>query len=133
MMLIILLSVVALAAAAPADVQLLWSEYVNDGSGSYHFDFEQSDGTKHESQGDLKNKGREDEFLAVEGSYEWVGPDGVRYVVTYTADENGYRPEIEQIQPGQPSGPEQPIQPGYPAPPTTYRPLLIASLLGNIG
>ncbi|XP_028163704.1 endocuticle structural protein SgAbd-6-like [Ostrinia nubilalis] len=96
MKLIILLSVVALAAAAPADVQLLRSEFNNDGLGNYYTSFEQSDGTKQESRGVLKNEGREDAFVAVAGSYEWVGPDAVRYAVRYTADENGYQPEIEQ-------------------------------------
>ncbi|XP_028163703.1 endocuticle structural protein SgAbd-6-like isoform X1 [Ostrinia furnacalis] len=117
MKLIILLSVVALAAAAPADVQLLRSEFNNDGLGNYYTSFEQSDGTKQERRGLLKDEGREGKFLAVAGSYEWVGPDGVRYVVRYTADDNGYRTVVEQIQPrppGQPRGSEQPVQPRYP-------------------
>lgn len=58
--------------------------------------YEQTDGQRAEQEGQLKNAGREDESLAVRGSFQWVGPDGVTYVVTYTADEEGYKPEIEQ-------------------------------------
>ncbi|EAT46367.1 AAEL002458-PA [Aedes aegypti] len=34
------------------------------------------------------------EALEIEGSYRYVGPDGIEYGVEYTADENGYRPTI---------------------------------------
>ncbi|XP_021708518.1 flexible cuticle protein 12-like [Aedes aegypti] len=34
------------------------------------------------------------EALEIEGSYKYVGPDGVEYGVEYTADENGYHPTI---------------------------------------
>lgn len=58
--------------------------------------WEQTDGQRAQQSGQLKNEGREDESLAVTGSFSWVGPDGVTYTVTYTADEDGYKPEIEQ-------------------------------------
>lgn len=57
---------------------------------------EQSDGTKKEEQGELKNAGTDDEFVAVKGSYSWTGPDGVTYTVTYVADDTGFHPTIEQ-------------------------------------
>ncbi|XP_028163667.1 endocuticle structural protein SgAbd-6-like [Ostrinia furnacalis] len=106
MKLIILCSIVALAAAAPAEVQLRR--------------FEQSDGTRRESRGVLKNEGREDAFVALAGSYEWVGPDGMCYVVR-TADDDEYQPQVEQEQPAQP---EQPREPGSP-------PFLHSSLVGK--
>ncbi|CAH0727794.1 unnamed protein product, partial [Brenthis ino] len=104
MNLLIVLSLVALAVAAPPprlnyqpnDVQLLRYENDNIGTGNYRYAFEQSDGTKQEQRGELRNEGREDEYVAMTGSYTWIGPDGVTYLVTYTADENGFQPEIEE-------------------------------------
>lgn len=60
------------------------------------FSFEQSDGTRHDEAGELRNVDTEQESLAVTGSYTWIGPDGVNYTVTYIADENGFQPKIEQ-------------------------------------
>lgn len=74
--------------------------------------WETSDGSKHEEQGQLKNQGAENESLAVQGQYSWVGPDNVLYTVKYIADENGFQPQIEQ-------GPGGSIPPG-----------VVASLLG---
>ncbi|XP_041976005.1 flexible cuticle protein 12-like [Aricia agestis] len=111
MRLIIALCLFAVAAAAPAtnapdydgryynkynDVQLLRYESDNIGTGPFRYAWEQSDGQRAEASGQLKNEGREDEALVIVGSYSWVGPDGVTYIVRYTADENGYQPEIEE-------------------------------------
>ncbi|XP_049865999.1 endocuticle structural glycoprotein ABD-5-like [Pectinophora gossypiella] len=106
MKLAIVLCLVAAVAAAPQRGGNYYSDYRtiqlqrydndNIGVGPYSFSYEQSDGHKHQEQGELRNEGREDESLAVKGSYQWVGPDGVTYTVTYIADENGFQPEIEQ-------------------------------------
>lgn len=39
--------------------------------------------------------------LTIEGSYGYIGDDGVPYLVRYKADENGYRVDdkIEQVSP----------------------------------
>lgn len=58
--------------------------------------YEQTDGTKQEQQGELVNVGLENEHLVVKGRFTFIGDDGITYVVTYIADENGYQPEIEQ-------------------------------------
>ncbi|CAK1604165.1 unnamed protein product [Parnassius mnemosyne] len=122
MKLFVLLSLVAVVAAAPQaaqrpkqnaeEVQLLRFDSDNDGLGTYNFAFEQSDGTKKEEQGELRNAGTDEEFVAMKGSYSWLGPDNVLYTITYTADENGFNPTIEQ-------GPGGAIPPG-----------VVASLLG---
>lgn len=58
--------------------------------------YEQTDGQKHEAQGTLENEGTEEESLSVIGSYTWVGPDGVTYIVRYLANKDGFQPEIEE-------------------------------------
>ncbi|PZC85386.1 endocuticle structural glycoprotein SgAbd-5 [Helicoverpa armigera] len=98
MKLLVLCALVAVVAAAPQaqDVQLLRYDADNDGLGTYNFVYEQSDGSKRNENGELRNVGAEDEFVAMKGSYSWVGPDGVTYTVNYVADENGFQPTIEQ-------------------------------------
>ncbi|CAB3243647.1 unnamed protein product [Arctia plantaginis] len=80
----------------PQDVQIVRYDVNNGGLDSYSFAWETSDGSKHEEQGQLKNLGTENEAIAVQGQYAWVGPDGVTYIVRYIADENGFQPTIEQ-------------------------------------
>uniref|UniRef100_A0A2A4ITS3 Cuticle protein n=1 Tax=Heliothis virescens TaxID=7102 RepID=A0A2A4ITS3_HELVI len=99
MKLFVVLALVAAACAAPQnqqDVQILRYDVNNAGLDSYSFAWELSDGSKHEEQGQLKNQGTENEAIAVQGQYAWVGPDGVTYTVTYLADENGFQPQIQQ-------------------------------------
>ncbi|XP_047986351.1 endocuticle structural glycoprotein ABD-5-like [Leguminivora glycinivorella] len=123
MKLFVVFALVAVASAAaqqraprqnfvPSVVNLLRFNSDNDGLGNYAFSYEQDNGQKQEEQGTLKNAGTDNEALAVKGSYEWVGPDGVTYNVNYVADENGYQPTIEQ-------GPGGAVPPG-----------VVASLLG---
>ncbi|CAH0627175.1 unnamed protein product [Chrysodeixis includens] len=99
MKLFVVLALVAAACAAPQsqqDVQIVRYDVNNAGLDSYSFAWELSDGSKHEEQGQLKNQGTENEALSVQGQYAWVAPDGVTYVVSYIADENGFRPQIQQ-------------------------------------
>nr|AAV73780.1 cuticle protein 13 [Antheraea yamamai] len=103
MKLLIILSVIVLVTAAPPpinnaqdNVSLLKYNYENDGTGLYNYAFEQSDGTKQEQHGELRNAGTENESLFVKGSFTWIGPDGVTYIVRYEAGEEGYKPEIEE-------------------------------------
>ncbi|KAH9627587.1 hypothetical protein HF086_010739 [Spodoptera exigua] len=104
MKLIVALCLVAVAVAAPPqrtnyspdNVQILKYENDNLGLGNYEYRYELSDGTGAEQKAELRNEGREDESIAVKGSFTWVGPDGVFYRINYVADDNGYQPEIEQ-------------------------------------
>ncbi|KAJ0179913.1 hypothetical protein K1T71_004504 [Dendrolimus kikuchii] len=103
MKLLFVLCAISLAAASapPPGVYSDKAEVVkyendNPGFGGYRYEFKQTDGTEQEQSGVIKNEGSKDESLAVRGSFSWVGPDGVKYTVTYVADEGGYQPEIEQ-------------------------------------
>uniref|UniRef100_A0A182WKK4 Uncharacterized protein n=1 Tax=Anopheles minimus TaxID=112268 RepID=A0A182WKK4_9DIPT len=67
--------------------------------GSYKFSYEQSDGQKREEKAELKASSADPEVqaISVSGSYEYTDNNGKRYLVTYTADENGYRPVVKQL------------------------------------
>ncbi|XP_028158521.1 cuticle protein CP14.6-like [Ostrinia nubilalis] len=100
MKLFVVFALVAAALAAPQqypqDVQVVRYELNNGSPDAYNFAWELSDGSKHQEQGQLKNQGTENEAISVQGQYAWVGPDGVTYIVSYIADENGFQPTIEQ-------------------------------------
>lgn len=65
---------------------------------SLHFQYRFiENGIKAEEQGEVKNKGTDNEIQSVRGSYSYTGPDGVLYTVTYIADENGFQPQVSQI------------------------------------
>lgn len=54
--------------------------------------YETSNGIAAAESGQLQNAGSENEAIAASGQYSYVGPDGVRYLVEYVADENGFQP-----------------------------------------
>ncbi|XP_068630304.1 endocuticle structural glycoprotein ABD-5-like [Battus philenor] len=105
MKVVLVLCLLSLALAAPPplsyttdskNAEVLRYENDNTGLGSYKYAFEQSDGTKQEQQGELVNEGLENQYLVVKGRFAFIGPDGVTYIITYVADQNGYQPEVEQ-------------------------------------
>ncbi|KAH8380766.1 larval cuticle protein 8-like [Drosophila serrata] len=83
---------VTLAAPADQDVTVLRSDS-DVGPESFKYDWETSDGSSAQAQGQLNNAGSENEAISVRGSYRYVAPDGVTYEVTYVADENGFQPQ----------------------------------------
>jgi len=96
MKIVLLLALVAVAVAMPqADITIVRSENDNDGLGTYNWAYETSDGTKVDQQGALKAGPLEDgtngEFQTMKGSYSSTSPDGRNIIVTYEADERGYR------------------------------------------
>ncbi|CAH2237017.1 jg9509 [Pararge aegeria aegeria] len=118
MKLLVVLCLVAVAIAAPPpatynnnNADILRYENDNIGLGNYRYVVVQSDGTKQGQLGELRNEGRENESIAVQGFYSWFAPNGVEYRVVYTADEEGFKPEVEEA----PGGPP---------------PAVVASLLG---
>ncbi|XP_037720464.1 larval cuticle protein 65Ag1-like [Drosophila subpulchrella] len=91
--LIVFVALFALALAAPADkVEILRSES-EVGPESFKYDWATSDGQEANAAGKLKDVGTENEAISVQGSYRFIGDDGVTYEVTYIADENGFQPQ----------------------------------------
>ncbi|XP_063820951.1 uncharacterized protein LOC135071111 [Ostrinia nubilalis] len=74
-------------------VPIVQSEnYVFAYSGDYHYSYEGGDGTRASMKGQLKSFDDDKTGEAVQGSFSYIGKDGNDYSLTYTADENGYRP-----------------------------------------
>nr|AER27818.1 cuticular protein RR-1 motif 32 [Antheraea yamamai] len=62
--------------------------------GSYQYSYETGNGIAAQEQGYLKNPGIKDaEAQVAQGSFSYTSPEGVPVVLTYTADENGFRAE----------------------------------------
>ncbi|XP_046965970.1 larval cuticle protein LCP-17-like [Vanessa cardui] len=59
----------------------------------YKYQFQTSNGISAQESGVIKNPGREDEALEVQGSNSYTGDDGQVYSLKYVANENGYQPE----------------------------------------
>ncbi|KAK3930035.1 Larval cuticle protein 65Ag2 [Frankliniella fusca] len=55
--------------------------------------YETGNGIKADESGKVNNAGQENEAIAVQGSYSYIGDDGQTYSVQYTADENGFQPQ----------------------------------------
>ncbi|CAH0407728.1 unnamed protein product [Chilo suppressalis] len=102
------LATLALVSAVPEDaapaqpaVQIVKQDSDVNVDG-YNFEFETSDGTVRQEQGDYKND-TDQQGLLVKGSYKYVAPDGQQIQVTYVADKNGYQPTVDNSsQPGPP-------------------------------
>ncbi|XP_020808978.1 larval cuticle protein 8-like [Drosophila serrata] len=89
--LIVFVALFALAVAAP-DAEILRQDS-DVGPESFSYGVETSDGFSANAAGQLNNVGSDHESLAVQGSYRYVGDDGVTYEVKYVADENGFQPQ----------------------------------------
>ncbi|XP_037720463.1 larval cuticle protein 65Ag1-like [Drosophila subpulchrella] len=90
--LIVFVALFALALAAPADVSIVRSES-EVGPEGFNYNWATSDGQEANAAGKLKDVGTENEAISVQGSYRFIGDDGVTYEVTYIADENGFQPQ----------------------------------------
>ncbi|XP_055846579.1 cuticle protein CP14.6-like [Episyrphus balteatus] len=94
---------VAYAATSPLvdeskGVGVIRYENTNIGVGEYNYVLETADGKYVEEEGTLKDLGKDGgSTYAVHGKYSYVGPDGVTYLVTYVADENGYQPSGDHL------------------------------------
>ncbi|XP_046960954.1 uncharacterized protein LOC124530737 [Vanessa cardui] len=68
------------------------SNYVYAHNGNFHYSFEGADGTKVSSEGELKSYNDDKTGEAVVGSVFYTDNEGNDFSLSYTADENGYRP-----------------------------------------
>ncbi|XP_049822332.1 flexible cuticle protein 12-like [Aethina tumida] len=95
--LVVLFAVVSVAVCASvnpdAEAQVLRSELDNIGVDGYKYGYETSNGIVADEAAHLVNVGTDNEAIAVHGSFQYVGADGVTYKVTYVADENGFQPQ----------------------------------------
>ncbi|CAH0715715.1 unnamed protein product, partial [Brenthis ino] len=99
-------AILALVAVAAADVSHLRSPEADavivkqDADvfpDEYQYAYETSNGIIAQERGVLKNAGREDEGLEVQGSNAYTGPDGVRYETRYIANDGGYHAEGDHL------------------------------------
>ncbi|KAJ0176768.1 hypothetical protein K1T71_007947 [Dendrolimus kikuchii] len=96
----IVLALVAVAAAdvshlvrgPDADAQIV-EQTADVFPDQYQYAYKTSNGIAGQESGVLKNAGREDESIAVQGSSSYTAPDGAPISIVYTADENGYQPQ----------------------------------------
>lgn len=78
-------------------IAILSFENENNGDGTYRFSYETENGIKAQEQGEIKNKGSENEIASVSGSYSYTAPDGQVITITYIADENGFQPQGDHL------------------------------------
>ncbi|EDS35560.1 larval cuticle protein [Culex quinquefasciatus] len=69
-------------------------EFNNHGTDEFNWSYELSDGHQVQQKATVKMLPDGTKLLVVDGFYSYVGPDGVKYSVHYTADENGYHPKL---------------------------------------
>ncbi|XP_050720551.1 cuticle protein AM1199-like [Eriocheir sinensis] len=106
MKLLVVLSLAAVALASPQfgsgrrfpvpqprsdhkHIAILSDNRYDNGDGNFGYDFETEHGIDVEAKGTPGSKGQSN----IGGSYKFILPDGTQAVVTYIADENGYRAE----------------------------------------
>ncbi|CAD7013194.1 uncharacterized protein LOC105664539 [Ceratitis capitata] len=74
--------------------RILQQDVEQNHDGTYTYSYETENGIQAEERGVPVKLGTEEQKEVVEGSYSYVTPDGMRVIVKYTADENGYHPTI---------------------------------------
>ncbi|KAJ2946987.1 hypothetical protein O0L34_g16332 [Tuta absoluta] len=99
------LAVVAVACAAPqnkdADSKVIRNDLDVNPDGSFNSAYEADNGISAQQQGQLKEVIGEDNkpavALVLSGQYAYVDREGKQHVVVYSADENGFHPQSEDI------------------------------------
>ncbi|KXJ76691.1 hypothetical protein RP20_CCG009193 [Aedes albopictus] len=78
------------------DIPIVSHENVLEVDGKFRYSYEGGDGTRAAQDGQqifVNNQAG----TASQGQYTYQGDDGKTYSVSYTADENGYRPSAEHL------------------------------------
>lgn len=89
-----ILSVLSAIAAFPQNV------FIQDSAGQFSVAYSSPNGFSATQRGYLKPLQTDAGLINVpaqEGSYAFYAPDGALYKVSYTADENGFKPVTERI------------------------------------
>merc|ERR1712072_1102005 len=63
---------------------------------TWDYAFESENGIKQSAVGEMRLVG-EEEVVVMRGSYEYIGADGLTYVVDWIADENGFQPSAPHL------------------------------------
>lgn len=78
--------------SADKHAQIIKSEDHREKDGSYVTSYETSNGISAQEHGYVKNaRSKEHETQVAEGYYSYIGKDGKKITVHYSADENGFR------------------------------------------
>ncbi|KAL4717992.1 hypothetical protein ACJJTC_013032 [Scirpophaga incertulas] len=75
-----------------AQIPILRYENVNNGDGTYRYSYETGNGISAHESGAPRAPGPEGPAVTAEGGFSYRAPDGQQVSLTYTADENGFRP-----------------------------------------
>ncbi|XP_053687599.1 pupal cuticle protein 20-like [Sabethes cyaneus] len=73
-------------------IPILRYENVNNGDGSYRFNYATGNGIQHQEEGYNRKIGPELGEQIVNGGYSYPGPDGKLYSIQYKADAGGFQP-----------------------------------------
>ncbi|XP_068630659.1 endocuticle structural glycoprotein SgAbd-5-like [Battus philenor] len=90
--------IVAIAATAYAgssdkpDVEILTEKNVVSQTG-YDFEFKTSDGVSRKEEGQLITVNGH-QGIGVKGSYSYNAPNGLQYIVSFVADDKGFKPKL---------------------------------------
>ncbi|XP_026725679.1 pupal cuticle protein 20-like [Trichoplusia ni] len=75
-----------------AHIPILRYENVNNGDGTYRYNYETGNGISAHESGAPRAPGPEGLAVTAEGGFSYRAPDGQQISLTYTADENGFHP-----------------------------------------
>lgn len=83
-------------APAPEPIAIVRNVFEAPQPGAFYSSFEGENGIKQESIGEMRLVG-DSEVVVMRGSYEYIGADGLTYVVDWIADENGFQPSAAHL------------------------------------